>query len=559
MAFDPDSVTGLVEHWDPDSISGSQGDDITEWTGEVNSLVLAGPATDEPTLMVAARQPSTHQMLLMNTASARMTVADASLENGTMTAFVVFLPIAHKGSTGIQWVFNKDNTNPATIALQATSGASGAYRSGVRLDGAEGTFESVDATGYNQRAAPQVLTLRYDGTDLILRANGVEIATLEAVGAIDNDSPGNLVLGNHPSSFTVCNAMFGDVVWYDNAVSDVNMAAIEDWLIEKWLIDDYEDDYTTGSVTVEATPAAGEEEIFSPCIRELDEDTWIMFGAIKEAAGDWKWIDYWTAPKSDPHNWTRNTGGPIIEAVTDSPPECRGVAAVYDGSTVHILVDGADGSLYHFTGTDLASLTDNGAVFNGVAETWEAAIRHPDIAETKVGDAWAVYYDARAGSPTSGNGSIGRTLTEDFSTFTDRTEVFTASDLWWMVTDVGAPSSKFRNDQWELAFAGFNDNAKINDSNHYIGVAKSANGTSFELATEFPILVPQRTVSNFSVDNPELFDDGSNLYLYFVARSANVDADIAAVQLGDAYDTALAAAAATDNVAQRMLALGLLG
>src|SRR5690606_35730892 len=200
------------------------------------------------------------------------------------------------------------------------------------------------------------------------------------------------------------------------------------------------------------------------------------------------------------------------------------------------LVDGADGSLYHFTGTDLSSLTDNGAVFSGQGSGWEQFVRKPSIDQQQVNGQWIVYYDGRQGFATSEHGAIGRVETADFATFTNRQQVL-APALWWEQTDQVSPSVVRVNDLLVMAYSGFNSTAFGGSPfAHWIGVAKSSDDglTWTKLPEQVPIIVPEQADSQASVDDPSLYWDGTNLDFVFVTRGAAVDADITHVRGGAA-------------------------
>lgn len=524
MAKSPDQIAGLVEWWDPDDIAGGDGASVSSWTGSQNSLVLSqGTAAQRPELMGTTRQPSGHQMVYYETSAKRLATTASEINTTTTTYVMVYLPdiIALNG-----WQFTRVNSgNPYAFRMRNNPD----YQLIIARDGSEGSPNTVGSSSYLQRGIPQVLSARYDGTTLSIRANGVEIGSDTFAGTLDTDTFGGLTLGNHPSSNSSCKGMIGDFVVYDSGISLSDLAELEDWLIDRWNIDDYWADWADYPGVLEVS--VGGSETGSPCIRELDANTWIMFAVIDNLQ-----VDYWTAPKADPHNWTRNANGVIIDASTDSPTTCRAVSAVLDGSTWHILVDDT-GSFYHFSGTDLQSLTDNGQVFAGQGTGWETAVRHPYIATTKVGDDWAVYYDGRDNGATSGFGAIGVVYTADFATFTERQQVLDVSALWFEATDVGAPAVWRREGKWEMVYAGFDDNTRTDGKvPHYFGLAHSDDGTTWtKIPEQVPIFVQNRTAALDTLDainTPELFDDGTGIFLYYLARPG---IGINAVEVGQAF------------------------
>lgn len=536
MAFDPSAVSGLAEHWDPDDITGSGGDDVSSWTGAVNSLVLSGPGGgDDPVLMGGSQQPSGKQAVLFGQTNNRLTVTDASLDNGTWTYIMVACHYDHlKSLSQSHWLLNKDNTNPATIALRRFDSSD---QIGTRLDGSEGTFRSAVATGTLNTI--QVRTLRYDGSDLILRINGVQVASVSVSGTTDTDNSGPLVIGNHPSSFRAARAIIGDIAVWDTSISDVDMASLESDLMDDWgITDGYGAAWTTGSRSDVFTPGTGEDEIFSVSLVDRGSGNIDAFAAIHESGGVWRWIKHWASTDSGA---TWDSGTNIIDANTDSSPECRGVGAVHDGSDYQILVDGGNGSLYHFTGSSLGSLTDNGSVYSGEGTGNLDFARHPAIDPVKSGGKWRVFFDGRDTSATSGIGAIGMVTTADFSTWDTATEIISSRDFWWAKTDVGAPAYQLIDGVDVLLFAGFNEDLPDVANPHWIGIAKSTDGGSTWTVGEYPILAGDLDDSSLSVDNPELFYDGTDRWLYFTSRDAGQDGDIMRVEVGSAFDSFVAA------------------
>lgn len=529
---DPSDIASCVAWWDPDSIGGlSHGDDISTWTDEIAGLVFTGPVGNKPKLAEASAEPSGHQTVSMYGNGDRFTIgATAALNNGNATYCILYAP-NNCGVGNNRWVFNKAGANPANFALLQSSTASDRYRGSMRLAASPSTQRNADASAFDQRGIPQVVTVTYNGTTLIVRVNGVQVASGSFSGAIATASDAGLVLGNHPSTVTAPAARFGDVVICNAALTGSSLTDLEDWMMSKWLISTYNDAWTTGSVTDEMTPGAGEGELFSASIVTVST-TRYLFAALSDSAGNFEYIDYWTAPTSDPHNWTRHVGGAIIDSNVDAITACRAVAAVHDGSEWRLLVDLGDGDLYHFHGADLESLTNEGVVFSGAGV---GAARHPCILGTQINGKWWVYFDARASGSQSGFGSIAVVETADWDTFSDARIVFDVSDLWWERTSVGMPSVKLRDGQFEMAYHGYNDAAQ-SGTPHYIGLAKSADGETWtRLPQQVPIYCPERGKSMESVDSPELDFDGTDLWLYFTSRaSAGVDADIARVQMGSA-------------------------
>lgn len=526
MPFNPAAIAGLVEHWNPDDISGADGDAIGTWTGAVNSLVLSGPGGgNDPVLMDATRHASGKQGVLFSATNRAFSITDAALDNAQCT--YMFVACWYHLSGGNQWLINKLNTNAATVGIRLTSGST---QGTVRLDGSEGTSRNATASAVNRTNAPHVFTLRYNGTRLIVRVDGVEVAGLNTTGSIDTDNSGALAIGNHPTVPSTTYAWFGDIAIWDNAISDSEMATAETDLMADWGIGDYNAAWTTGSRSIVLAPAAGEDQFFSPQIIS-DGSTLYMFFAVHETAGVWRWIDYATSADNGA-TWTRNAGSPIIDSDVDSPSNCRGVGVAIDGTTWHLLVDSAVDGIYHFTGTDLTALTDNGQVYTGHGTGNLEFARHPCILPYKVGGNWRVFFDGRAGTWSSEFGAVGMVDTADFAIWGTAVEVMNSESWWWTATDVGAPSVKVINGTVAGLFAGYNDALLNTQFPHWIGAAKSTdNGATWTYLPEHVPVLSGNETATVGVESPEWFDDGTDQWIYFVSKTVTA-ASIAKVKVG---------------------------
>lgn len=517
----------LVEWLAPSSLSLDDGDDVLTWTGE-NAITFTGAVGERPTYFDGTQFSNGLPMVLFDGVDERMTVSgESALYNGTMTAIFAVVPFDLDRIVA-GFVFNAEaDGNPATMAVRV--GSTERWQSIIRLDGSEGTTRPTGDSAYDVYSGVQIVSFRYDGTTAELRVNGVVNDTTAVSGLIDTDNPGVFSIGNHPTVQRPLKALVGEIGFYDDALSNADLEAVEDYLYARYNVGaNLPGKYLTrngSNPLITPDSGASEDRIFPAEIRRVGS-TLYLFAAISVSSSFTK-FDYWTAPVNDPDNWTRNAGSYIIDSATDSPTGVRGGTAAHDGTNWHILVESGAGVWYHFSGSDLASLTDNGAVFDNTDITFATAFpRHVNIMPDKIGGAWRIYGDYRTGSATSGFGGMFVTTTTDFSTFTTPVEATIAgNNQWYYRDDQASPCVIRKNGLYQLLFSGFHDTIpERTEAPHWLGFAYSSDGLTFRTLTpDAPILGMTSDNDTESCEQPLWHDDGEgNVKVYYRLRN---DAD----------------------------------
>jgi len=134
------------------------------------------------------------------------------------------------GATASGFIFNRLMTQPGTYALNYYHGGGGAamrWGAQVRLEGSEETYRDVLSD-----AVPAIdewvhLLSTYDGSSLKLYVNNVLQADMDnTAGAIDQDNPGVLMMGAHPTPTQYWGGKFADSRVYNRALDTDERTAI---------------------------------------------------------------------------------------------------------------------------------------------------------------------------------------------------------------------------------------------------------------------------------------------------------------------------------------------
>lgn len=530
----------LVDWFEPSTLALSDGDDVTSLTGE-NDKVLTGAVGQRPTFYAASNFSNSLPMMYFDGNSERLTITDADFHAGTVSGIFAVVPLEADATTGFKWLMNQQaSTNASTVSVGYKFDEE-RWNFFARLNGSEATVRRASGAAFNSAANPIIVSYRYDGTTMELRINGVTVSTTAISGAIDTDTPGITSIGNHPTANTsASNMLIGEFGLFTGAISTAELEALEAYMMSRYNIADHTIgkwlDRRSGNPIISPDAGASEAGIFPAEIRQAGS-TLYMFAAIALSAEAFTKLDYWTAPANDPHNWTRNVGGYIIDSANDSPTGVRGGSAVFDGTDWHILVDSGSGTWYYFSGSNLAALTDNGAVFSGADLTFTGGdhARHICILADQVNGSWVIYGDYRTGISTSGAGGIFRTTTTDFTTFTTPVVVLDPAGQWWERDDLSAPNVVRKNGVYHMLYGGFNDELQpIGDDPHWIGYAGSRDGINWTRhSPNVPMITPTADEDAESVDQPLWHNDGSGtLTVYYRGRETSTEG-ISIADLGD--------------------------
>lgn len=267
------------------------------------------------------------------------------------------------------------------------------------------------------------------------------------------------------------------------------------------------------------------------CIFEIDSNTWGMSYACGQQLARLG-VRYATAPKTDPHNWTKITNPFLVESNPlgwDTDIDSGDIIRLDDGSWVMCYTDEgtgkfgiatrAAGSFGAFTKHPSNPVIDN----TGDTGAWNQYIRHASI--IKKGSTYYTFFEAREGGPSSGvtNNRIGRATSIDLQTWTlDDTPVFQQSDFpagsflsenkCWM------PSVHFIQGRYYMTFLSFDNNLSIStNTGFYIAVSNDLD-TWEVLNGNYPFferVSPCGSWDSRGKEESTLFYENGNLHLYF--------------------------------------------
>jgi len=533
---DPTDITGCVLWLDPDDISASDGDPVGAWSdlsGEGNDGSASG--ADRPDYHDGTDFYHEHPTLKWDNTGERITVAaDASLDNGEVT----YIIMARCSETDVDpdplWLMNKVNTNSATVGIRAddTGGTEGQYEVFFRLDGSEGTVRTLSSTG-PVREAWTAIVFRYNGSVGELYLDHALSDSLAVSGSIDTDNSDVLAIGNHNSVDVGWAGDIGDVIVYDNAISDDDLTSVVDYLLAKYP----NSEYTKTGTAISGTNLR-HARVRTASETGLSDNQMLL---VTEAGQ----INHYTSPTSDPHNWTLANSSVIT---TDA--QYRTLDFLVVSGTWYVYVDHAasNGEIELWTGAAVTSLTEHASspVITGSVGNYT---RTPGVIEES--GSWTMLIDVRTDSVTGGDGHIDRYTSSDGISWTQdavNSPVLESTGSGYEATDVGHPCIYKRGtSDYILAYAGYNDNHhKISWFPHEIGLATSTNLIDFTRVSAAPSFTHQEDDTTdldiTSVSNPCLWDDGTNLTLYYSGFDSNIDIEIY-------YATGNASAGASDLTA----------
>lgn len=524
MPFDATDYTGLIAWWRPDTLGLSNGANVTSFTdASGNGLHLTPPGT-APTydtdefhgLGVVRYDGSSGQKLQLT---------DAALNVGEFTLFIV----AHIDSWELSqhWLVNKDASNPASIGLLKSLNEAYKWLAGFRLDASPGTFRQVVS---NRLAQPGVLVheLSYDGSTFTYRVNGRTVGTVSVSGAVDAAPSAPFVLGGHPDVGThAFDGWFGDVVYYDNALSEANRDQAVADLLDKWTANRVTSEDASNPVLLASSIGITADEIRCPRM-VLDGSTYYTLYAYRSGTG-WDGVSYATSPSSDPFNFTPS-GTQIIADDTGS------VSAVKSGGTWYVFVDDfSAGTISLYTGADLDSLTlDTANIISGSGTPGadDEYVRFPST-PIEVGGTWYMLVDGRANSPDSGVGAIFLYSAAALDgTWSQVAEVLSPSGLDdWEQDDVGSPDWVLIDGTYWMVYSGFNTDIGGGASvyRHSIGLASSTDRVNWTKHAQNPVVWNEPAHYNeIMAFSGSFLDFGGLLHLVaMVADEPFPDGDIA--------------------------------
>ena len=264
--------------------------------------------------------------------------------------------------------------------------------------------------------------------------------------------------------------------------------------------------------------------VTSVCIVEQNSTTWAML-----YVDDVSWnVEYATAPKSDPHNWTKQAGdNPII---VEAGFDIRGVSAFKEGNTFRVYYDdgSVSGVINYAYGTSLASLTKyaGNPVLSGDGVGWEVYVRHPWV--IKVGVTYHMFYDGRNTAPAGWDGGIGHATSTDRVTWvrdSANNPLLSPQGAGWESSDVGAPSVAFINNRFYMAYDGYDGTGA--PWPHMIGLAVSDDLSTWTRDSDNPVIgYAGRTWNAIMTSTPSLTLYDDDLYIYFHGRDLSLVSDI---------------------------------
>lgn len=529
----PGDITGLALWLDASTISGvAHGGNVTSWSDSTANANDATEATNPPTYHDGTGYWHGLPGVLFDADAERLTVAaDATLDNAQAT-YVAVLNIADLGTdydATEYWIWNKRNTNPATVGFRVVDGQ---FQALARLDGSEGTTRTIGLATSDPIIGQglQVMVLRYDGSTLKAQvwANGSleTLGTLSVAGSLDPDNSNTLTIGRHPTSNNLngpAQRILHDFIVYNNAISDGDLTT---------LIGQIEARYAPTWERTAGPLFSGTE--YQSCGVFVDGST----AYLTYVASDGLTIGYMTASTSTPHTWTDQ--GTIFTAAND----CRKARVSKYGSTWYLYYDDrTNGTVRVASGSTLGTLSDYGSnpILSGTGTGREQYVRMPYVLtpdETDDGD-WHMLYDGRQTSPTSGVGGIFHATSSDGLSWTRDAELIApAGGNGFDAADCGDPGFYYDSTAGEyvIFYAGYNEKAVVGGTDwfpHQIGWGTSATLSSFTRSDETPILALSSAPGDFDIvaqTSPAPYVIGSTVHLYYCG--ASYGASVHSIKIG---------------------------
>jgi hypothetical protein len=525
----PTDITGCVVWLDPGTISATDGDPIGTWSdqsGSANDATASG--VDRPTYRDGTAFDHGQPTLEFSDVGHRIeAAADASLDNAQVTYAVVCRLEDLDANTDPAWLINKVNTNASTVGMRIADSDianKGLYEIFYRLDGTEGTVRTIPSRG-PYRESWTVFLFRFDGTDGEMYIDKDLAGSLTLSGSIDADNSGKLTIGNHNSSDLGWRGHIGEVVVYDNSISDVDRDDLIDWLLAKYRNSEYRKESTILS--------SGIRHARIKTASETGQSDHQMIVVTTAGA-----INHYTAPTTDPHNWTLQNSSIIATNAS-----YRTLDFVVVSGTWYVYVDKAtsNGELRLWTGAAVTSLTEHGSspLITGSVGDYN---RVPAVIEES--GSWTMLIDVRTDALLGGDGHVDRWTASDGISWTKDTTnspVISSLSTGFEGTDITHPMIYKRGTgDYLIVYAGYNDLHPLDATHfpHEIGLVTSTNlSTNWVRSKKNPILTMGQASGTFDltlVANPCLFHDGKHLTLYYSGRETG-----GGIQLG--YATSAAA------------------
>lgn len=261
--------------------------------------------------------------------------------------------------------------------------------------------------------------------------------------------------------------------------------------------------------------------VHSPHITDYDAETWVMLFAGYTGTR-WSGIGYATAPKVDPHHWTRQPdlilGSGLVGAWDANIHSATGFYDP-DFETWVILYGVNDGGIGLATGPTLESLSKyaGNPVFVGQGKGWEEYVRHPAL--IKVGRMYHLFYDGRQGTPTSGTGAIGHAVSRDLISWIrdGNNPIIDVTDQVWEATDVGSPDIKRVGNIYTLFYTGYDGLGS--PYAHCIGFYTSRDLVTWVRYPDNPVITPRadnnHAWNGYAVTAPAIMEDNGVLTIYY--------------------------------------------
>jgi len=364
-----------------------------------------------------------------------------------------------------------------------------------------------------------------DGTpDTVAHTTGVNEGTGDLLFAAQNSTSSPAAFWNS----TMEDASF----WHRVLTSDERAALYNDGaglpypFMEQW------NKYASNPVVEYGAYAWDNFQLRSPDIAEYDENTWVMF-FVAQSTTKFEGISYATAPKSDPHNWTRHTSLILASGTTGAwDEEIAGVSGFKDtDGDWKILYCSNEGAIGLATGSSLASLTKyaSNPVFEGTGSDWEEYVRHPSV--IKVGSTYHMFYDGRKSQPRGWDGDIGHATSTDLINWTRdlNNPVIERSASAWEEDDITAPFAIDINGTYYIFYAGYSHDLQSGDKwPHFISYVTTTDFVTFTKSPHACIITPgDGGWDDWNVAEPTvMFEADGTLHLYYDGTNSSNEGNI---------------------------------
>jgi hypothetical protein len=512
---DPTDITGLQLWLNPGSITGkSDGDSVTTVPDDSgNNYDAADESGTNPVYDDGSRFPHGKPGVRYgNRTSQRLEVSatkhGGSLDLGTYTYVVIkYTEVA----TSNAFCIVKDlNGTPTTPGLRHDVNSYSDHKFDV-VDKDSGSNNIAIVPEGNRGVFTDIHVIQYDGTNLTYRINGAEVGSATGSGHIsDGGGTGPLVYGNHPTADVSSPGVLYDVIVYDSALA---LSDVQD--LESWARDKFPYDWTFNG------------KLFSdelPGNTFIDGSTAYLFSINRS---DERTFYYRTAPTSDPFNWSARTQM-YTSSVDTRAACCKkhnGTWYLYFDDRLNGGIKLATSSDL-LSWTDAAGGGDI-LTGSGSAGQDDEFVRYPYVftpSDSHDGG-WHLLIDGRADNPREAIGAIYHYTGTDSETWTQESKILdgTGNTTEWNRSDVGAMSAVLIDGTYQIIFQAFNelDDNRGADFPHYLGRATSTDLTAANtnLQTDTPFLpYDYGGVANVSNGNPiGAYDPGDgNFYVIFL-------------------------------------------